>query len=225
MILAAVLGIHLLSFNCPRRAPVVAELYLSVQQSSESTSPPQTNTSGSVQPPQASPAPAKQSSEAAPAKPSAQHHRKHKKTDSANCSDAPTALDPTALNAATPAETGPTTPDTGSAKATSQQLPPCPPPKKVVRNGGSNEPSIQLSGGTASDQAWQQQSTEQLSAATSENLKKLAGRQLTSNQQEMVNKIKEYMDQTKAAITAGDAQRGRSLAEKAHLLSEELVKP
>jgi len=33
------------------------------------------------------------------------------------------------------------------------------------------------------------------------------------------------MDQTKAAITAGDAQRGRSLAEKAHLLSEELVKP
>ena len=62
-------------------------------------------------------------------------------------------------------------------------------------------------------------------AATDENLKKLAGRQLTAAQLDMVNQVKQFMDQSKAAVAAGNAERGHNLAQKAHLLSEELVKP
>ncbi len=60
---------------------------------------------------------------------------------------------------------------------------------------------------------------------TEENLKKVAGRPLSPSQQEMVSQIKLFMDQSKTAISAGDVERGRNLALKAHLLSDELVKP
>lgn len=70
-----------------------------------------------------------------------------------------------------------------------------------------------------------QSSTNQLTAATEENLKKIVGRQLSSSQQEMVTQIKQFMTQSKAAIAAGDPERGHNLALKAHLLSDELVKP
>ena len=103
--------------------------------------------------------------------------------------------------------------------------PPCPPPKKVIRNGGSEEPTIQLVGGTNADHASQQRSTEQLMAATDENLKKIEGRQLTASQQDMVNQVKEFIDQSKKAVATGHLERGHNLAQKAHLLSEELVKP
>jgi hypothetical protein len=102
-------------------------------------------------------------------------------------------------------------------------LPPCPPPKKVIRNGGSSEPTVQLKGGT--QQAWQQSSTEQLIAESRENLKKAEGRQLNASQQEMVSQIKEFIEQSNKAIATGDAQRGHSLASKARLLSDELIKP
>lgn len=71
----------------------------------------------------------------------------------------------------------------------------------------------------------QQRSTEQLTAAIEENLKQIAGRQLTASQQDMVTQIKQFTDQSKSAIAAGDSERGHNLAEKAHLLSEELLKP
>ncbi len=60
---------------------------------------------------------------------------------------------------------------------------------------------------------------------TQANLKKIAGQQLSSNQQDMVNQIRQFMDQSKAAVDAGDLDRARTLAWKAQLLSEELVKP
>jgi hypothetical protein len=102
---------------------------------------------------------------------------------------------------------------------------PCPPPKKVVRNGGSDEPTVELKGGTPTQQAWQQSSTEQLRAATEENLKKIADRSLDPSRQEMANQVKQFLEQSKAAVAAGDLDRGHSLALKAHLLSDELVKP
>jgi len=80
-------------------------------------------------------------------------------------------------------------------------------------------------GGTNADHASQQRSTDQLAAATDENLKKIAERQLTANQQEMVNQVKQFMDQSKTAIAAGDLASGHNLAQKAHLLSQELLKP
>lgn len=94
-----------------------------------------------------------------------------------------------------------------------------------MHNGGSNEPTIQLVGGDAADQASKERSTGQLTAATEENLKKIAGRQLNSTQEETVSQIKQFMDQSKKAVAAGDPERGHNLALKARLLSDELVKP
>lgn len=129
------------------------------------------------------------------------HHRK--KTSTTNCST-----------------TAPTTTAENPAPST-----PCPPPKKVVRHGGSNEPAVQVTGGTSAEQASNQRSTEQLKLATEENLKKIEGHQLTPSQQEMVSQIKQFLEQSKTAAAAGDLDRAHSLATKAHLLSEELVQP
>jgi hypothetical protein len=114
--------------------------------------------------------------------------------------------------------------NTASAKARSP-LKPCPPPKKVVRDGGSDEPTIQLLGGTPGEQARSQRSTDELTAATEENLKKITDRELSPTQRDMVNQIKQFMTESKTAVAAGDAERGHNLAEKARLLSDELVKP
>jgi hypothetical protein len=130
------------------------------------------------------------------------HHRK--KTSTANCSTAaPTPNSPQ-----------------GSASST-----PCPPPKKVVRHGGADEPTVQITGGTTAEQTVHQRSTEQLRLATEEDLKKIEGRQLSPSQQEMKNQINQFMEQSKAAAVAGDLDRAHNLAMKAHLLSDELLKP
>jgi hypothetical protein len=83
-----------------------------------------------------------------------------------------------------------------------------------------------LVGGKGAEQASQQRSTtDQLLESTEDNLKKVAGQQLSSSQQEMVNQIRDFIRQSKAAVSAGDVERGSNLAKKAHLLSDELVKP
>lgn len=249
MTLAAILGFYLLSLGSsglgwmPSHAGAFA-VHSPVQQppaggsSDASASQPQAPQSQTTEPVQPAPSPNQPPNSPARAKP-----RHHKKT--APCSNAPTALNPAPGNPADSANpvaagsagagstnTGSTNPasiETGSAKDApankgSAPLKPCPPPKKVVRNGGSNEPSIQLLGGTPSEQTLQA-STEQLTAATEENLKKIAGRPLNPSQQEMVTQIKQFMEQSKTAIAAGDVQRGHNLATKARLLSDELIKP
>jgi hypothetical protein len=60
---------------------------------------------------------------------------------------------------------------------------------------------------------------------TESNLKKIAGQQLSSDQQDMVKQIRQFMEQSKAAVADGDLDRARTLAWKAQVLSEELVKP
>jgi type VI protein secretion system component VasK len=95
----------------------------------------------------------------------------------------------------------------------------------VVRQGGSSEPSIQLAGGTAVDQTSHQHDTDEMLGETNTNLKKIADRQLTPSQQDMLSQIRQFMDQSKTAVEAGDLDRARTLAWKAELLSEELVKP
>lgn len=85
---------------------------------------------------------------------------------------------------------------------------------------------MQLGASATRDQAARQRNTaNQLLGATQENLKKISGRQLTPNQQDMVNQIKQFMEQSRSAVSAGDLERARTLAWKAQLLSEELVQP
>ncbi len=166
---------------------------------------------------------------------------RRKKTIPPNCSNAPTALSTTLGRPADPANStgaastisGSTTPgpstagsdDSDAKNANALALKPCPPPKKVVRNGGSSEPKVQLTGDTPAEQASDKSSTNQLRAATEENLKKATALQLNSSQREMVNQIREFMAQSKAAVAAGDLEGAHNLALKAHLLSVELVKP
>lgn len=95
-----------------------------------------------------------------------------------------------------------------------------------MRQGGTSEPSIQLAGSANGSQASHQRDTaNRMLGTTEENLKKIAERQLSSNQQEMVNQIRQFVEQSKTAVAAGDLERARNLAWKAQLLSEELVKP
>jgi len=97
-------------------------------------------------------------------------------------------------------------------------------PKKVVRNGGTEDPIVELSPGRNPQQASQQsENTKQLLAASDANLNKVSGRTLSANQQDTVKQIKSYMEQAKGAMTEGDLQRAYNLALKANLLSAELV--
>jgi hypothetical protein len=96
------------------------------------------------------------------------------------------------------------------------------PPKTVVRNGGTAEPTVDLSPGRNPHEI---ESTHQLLAISDANLKKISGRQLNANQQDTVKQIKSYMEQAKAAANDGDVERAHNLAVKANLLSAELVGP
>jgi type IV secretory pathway VirB10-like protein len=98
------------------------------------------------------------------------------------------------------------------------------PSKTVVRNGGTEDPTVDLSPRMNPQKALQQsESTKQLLAASDANLNKISGRSLNANQQDTVKQIKSYMDQAKGALSDGDAQRAYNLALKANLLSAELV--
>jgi outer membrane biosynthesis protein TonB len=126
---------------------------------------------------------------------------------------------------------------TKAAKASSSKTPakkhvrrrttgqPQAPKKVVVRNGGASDAQGQISSGSGTQQANQQRTNlDSILAATNGNLKTLSGRQLSQDQQDMVNQIKRYMEQSKSAAAAGDLQGANNLALKARLLSEELIK-
>ncbi len=103
--------------------------------------------------------------------------------------------------------------------------PNAPPGKKVVRNGGTADPVVQLAPGMSAEQASsQRQSTTQLLGTTDANLKEISTRQLSTSQQDSVSQIRKYMEQAKAAEADGDVQRAHNLASKALLLSDDLVK-
>jgi hypothetical protein len=243
MNLAAILAVSFLSLGwLPPSVPALAARPVgqNAAPSEPKAAPPQSPDSTPAAPP---PTGQTQNS-TGPAKPPVAKPHHHKKAVPSNCSTAPTALNPAVGN---PADTtnsagagsteagsaasanavaaNPDSTSAGSANAGPAASKPCPPPKKIVRNGGSPEPTVQLTGGTTAEQAAHQRSTDQLTAATEENLKKIVGRQLSSSQQEMVTQIKQFMAQSKIAVAAGDLERGHNLAMKAHLLSEELVKP
>ena len=224
MTLAAILMIGMICSPRAARAP-----NYNYAPQSASTSPPQETSAaaGRETAPAAQnpPAPSQPQPAATPGKtPAGKAHtaaKRHKKKASQPCGNAPTASQ-TAPGSAAAAEDSAATatpPATGSAT-------PCAPSKVIVRQGGTSEPSIQLAGGAAGDQtAHQRDAANQILGSADANLKKIAGRQLSSNQQDMVNQIRQFMSQSREAIDAGDLERARALAWKAQLLSEELVKP
>jgi|SRR5271168_3440997 len=99
------------------------------------------------------------------------------------------------------------------------------PKKIVVREGGASEPDAQIEPDiTPAEAARKRQNAMQLLGSADFDLKLLAGRTLDADQQETVGQIRNYMDGVRTALKEGDVGRANTLAEKAHLLAEDLAK-
>jgi hypothetical protein len=221
MTLAHILLISLLSAS-PGQTPSA-----SAGDSAQSQSAPQQQNPST--PPVQSPAaiPASDSAQAAPGQtapappPTAKtanskKRRKARKNSAANCnSTAPNAKPANSATASNTSASGAKTPPSN-----------CPPTKVIVQQGSTTEPSIELAGGASGAQASNERNTAiQMLETTEANLKKVEATQPDSSQQEMIKQVRQFMDQSKAATSAGDLDQARTLAWKAQLLSEELLKP
>jgi|1186.fasta_scaffold00023_9 hypothetical protein len=148
-------------------------------------------------------------------------HKNKRKTIA--CADTPQGV---------PASAGSATATPSSGEASPRQSPAdqvpssenCPPTKVVVHQGGSSEQSIQLAGGTKQTSQAHATASPMLEA-TEANLKKLEERQLSDTEKDMVTQIRQFMEQSKTAVAAGDVERARTLAWKAQTLSDDLVTP
>jgi hypothetical protein len=132
----------------------------------------------------------------------------------------------TAKPGCTPAPSAKTKKHHGTHKAVEPAATPAgtPPTKKIVKNGGEDEPAVDLSPEMNRQQALQQaKRADQLLADSDANLKKISGRPLSASQQDTVKQIKSYMEQATTAKKGGDVQRAYNLALKANLLSAELA--
>lgn len=99
------------------------------------------------------------------------------------------------------------------------------PRRIVVREGGATEPAEQIVPGmTPVEATRQRQNAEQWLASTSNQLEQLAAHTLDARQQDTVGQIRNYMEGARTALREGDVRRASTLAQKAHLLAEDLVK-
>lgn len=104
-------------------------------------------------------------------------------------------------------------------------VPPKKPRKVVVREGGADEPAVQILTGMAVEEASsERRETEKFLDAADENLKRVAGRTLDAQQQETISQIHNYVERARSALKEGDVSRGHTLALKANLLADDLVK-
>jgi hypothetical protein len=139
--------------------------------------------------------------------------------------EAPAASAPPAKPAA-PKKPSAAKPKANGSKTVAKKTEPPPPPRKppaVVQEGGAAPNAGQLSvGGSHNEQEHQRASTAQLLDSAEANLKSVT-RSLNSDEQAMVQQIRNYMRQSRDATTQGDGERAYNLALKAHLLSDELT--
>jgi hypothetical protein len=95
----------------------------------------------------------------------------------------------------------------------------------VVREGGASEPAAQIAPDiTPAEAARERQNAELWLGSADDQLKRLAARNLDERQQETVGQIRNYMDGARSALKEGDVRRASTLAEKAQLLSDDLLK-
>ena len=74
------------------------------------------------------------------------------------------------------------------------------------------------------DMSEAKQQTQDSLAVAERNLGSTKGRKLTPAQSDLVAKIRSFIEQAKGAVGSGDWARARTLAEKAQVLSEDLVR-
>lgn len=155
---------------------------------------------------------------------------------------APVASAPVPKPAEPPPQTEPApdvheTPDANSTSSTPPALnnssspPPPPPVHKPKKTEPANEqpetshpdaPQIspQLSPG---DQAAYERATNDDISAAEKNLQSAVGRPLNAAQQDLAEKIRTFVSQSREASKSGDWSRAQNLAQKARVLSAELV--
>ena len=102
---------------------------------------------------------------------------------------------------------------------------PATPRKIVVRQGGVDEPLARIVTGMTPDEAARKRNeAELLLSTTAETLKEIAPRPLAARQEETVSQIHNYMEGARAALREGDIPRAHTLAQKASLLADDLLK-
>lgn len=95
----------------------------------------------------------------------------------------------------------------------------------MVREGGAEEPAVQIVTGLPAEEASsERREAEKFLDAADENLKRVAGRSLDALQQETISQIHNYVERARSALREGDISRGHTLALKANLLADDLVK-
>jgi len=115
-------------------------------------------------------------------------------------------------------------PETDKPVEVAKNNPPEPPspPKVVIQEGGANPANGQPGTGTPGND--NPATTQQLLDSTENNLRNIAKRRLSSVEQSTVTQIRDYINQSKQATKEGDLVRAHNLANKAHLLSDDLAK-
>ena len=115
---------------------------------------------------------------------------------------------------------------------TSTHSKPAPPPRKQAAEPQTAEvpaeqprpPAPQISPEISlNDQATYSHKTEEDIAVAQKNLNQAADKQLSAAQNDLVEKIRSFLSQSHEASKAGDWARAQNLAQKARLLSVELV--
>ena len=95
----------------------------------------------------------------------------------------------------------------------------------MVREGGAREPASQIVPGMTPEEAnRQRQDAVKWLGSTDSELRQLAGRTLDTRQLDTVGQIHSYMEGARSALKEGDVGRANTLAQKAHLLAEDLAK-
>lgn len=150
-----------------------------------------------------------------------QHAHTRKKTATVNCNPAPAKSGPPPSG-----KSGSTTENTHGAQNLAPKAPTnCPPKKTIVPLGGTTEPSIELAGAASDDQAARaRNAVDQMVTVTENNLKNISNQTMSSSQKDQINQIRQYLTESKSAVADGDLDRARTLAWKAQMLSEDLVK-
>ncbi|HKS67093.1 MAG TPA: hypothetical protein VJR26_07630 [Candidatus Acidoferrales bacterium] len=110
------------------------------------------------------------------------------------------------------------------------QLPPAPPrppvehaaERETASAGHAPAPQVVPKLSPADQVTYERKATDDLNVAVN-NLNQANGRQLNGTQQDLVDKIRGFLKQSRDASKSGDWARAQNLAEKARLLSIELV--
>lgn len=104
---------------------------------------------------------------------------------------------------------------------------PTPTPAEKGKNppdSAAGTPAGQLSAGIPEDEATRQRRTTAQLRQNAENSLRNITRQLSTDEQSMVQQIRTYLAQSRSAENDGDIERSYNLALKARLLSDELAK-